>query len=194
MIYDKFADKYDRFFSPLDRLFFANWRAETLSYLPSAGKILEIGAGTGLNFPYYPKCQHAVAGEISLEMLKIARQKTTAVELIQADAEKLPFPENSFDAAFATLVFCSIPNPQNAFVELQRVVKPNGNVILLEHVRPSGLLGFGFDILNLLTVALIDDHFNRQTAQIAKNSGLEILSVKQKALGVVNLINCRIAK
>jgi SAM-dependent methyltransferase len=102
----------------------------------------------------------------------------------------LPFAANTFDAAFATLVFCSIPKPENAFRELRRVVKPNGKIVLLEHVRPNGLLGFAFDFLNILTVALIEDHFNRRTAKIAEDSGLKVLEVKRKAFGIVNLIVC----
>ena len=182
MFYDKVAEKYDQAFAPFERRFLSAWRKEALSYLPENAKILEIGAGTGLNFRFYPKCRHAVASEISFKMLEFAQKKTDFIELVQADAESLPFAENSFDAAFAALVFCSIPNPENAFGELRKVVKPNGKIILLEHVRPKGLLGFAFDFLNIFTRLLIEDHFNRQTAQIAEKSGLKILEVKRKSL------------
>jgi ubiquinone/menaquinone biosynthesis C-methylase UbiE len=177
-------------FAPFEKRFLANWRQETLSILPENSKILEIGAGTGANFTFYPLCKHAVASEISFKMLEIARNKTDKIKLIQSDAETLPFAANSFDAAFATLVLCSIPNPENAFAELQRVVKPNGKIALLEHVRPNGLLGYAFDLLNIFTVALIEDYFNRQTAKLAENTGLKILEVRQKAFGIVNLIVC----
>ena len=194
MIYDKLAERYDKAITPFERRFLSAWRQETLSYLPKNAKLLEIGAGTGLNFRFYPKCRHAVAGEISYKMLEFAREKTDFIELIQADAESLPFTENSFDAAFATLVFCSIPNPENAFGELRKVVKPYGKIILLEHVRPKGLLGFVFDFLNIFTSFLIEDCFNRQTAKIAEKSGLRILEVKEKAFGAVNLIVCENGK
>lgn len=190
MIYDKFAANYDKAFAPFERRFLAGWRAETLSHLPKDAHVLEIGAGTGANFKFYPACKCAVASEISLKMLEIAKAKTVEIELVQSDAERLPFAANSFDAAFATLVFCSIPHPENAFRELRRVVKPAGKIILLEHVRPKKILGYFFDLLNVLTVALIDDHFNRQTARIAEASGLKILEVKEKAFGIVNLIIC----
>jgi len=190
MIYDKFAKGYDKAFAPFEKRFLSKWRAETLSYLPENSRILEIGAGTGANFQFYPASECAVASEISLKMLEFARNKTDEIRLVQASAEVLPFAANSFDAAFATLVFCSVPNPRNAFAELQRVVKPNGKIVLLEHVRPKGLPGFLFDFLNILTVALIEDHFNRQTAQLAESAGLKILEVKPKAFGIVNLIVC----
>jgi ubiquinone/menaquinone biosynthesis C-methylase UbiE len=195
MIYDKFARGYDSALAPFEKRFLSNWRRETLSRLPENARILEIGAGTGTNFQFYPPCSAgAVASEISLRMLEFARQKTNSIQLVAASAEALPFTENSFDAALATLVFCSVPKPDEAFAELRRVVKPNGKIVLLEHVRPAGLLGFVFDFLNLLTVALIEDHFNRQTAKLAEESGLKILEVKRKAFGIVNLIVCEVVK
>ncbi len=194
MIYDKFAKGYDKVFAPFERRFLSNWRKETLSYLPENARILEIGAGTGANFRFYPQCESAAASEISYKMLEFAKGKTEFIELVQADAETLPFAANTFDAAFATLVFCSIPNPQKAFDEIKRVVKQNGKFVLLEHIRPKGLLGYGFDILNFFTVALIGDHFNRQTAKLAEKSGLKVLEVNRKAFGIVNLIICEVIK
>jgi len=191
MIYDKFAKGYDKAFAPFERRFLSKWREETLSYLPENSKILEIGAGTGANFKFYPTSKCAVASEISIKMLEIAQNKTNEIRLVQANAETLPFAANSFDAAFATLVFCSIPNPENAFAELKRIIKPDGKIILLEHVRPNGLLGFLFDFLNIFTVVLIEDHFNRKTTKLAESAGLKILEIKQKAFGIVNLIVCQ---
>lgn len=194
MIYDKLAAAYDRAFAPFEHRFLAGWRKETLSYLPNNARILEIGAGTGANFSFYPPVKHAVASEISRKMLVFAREKTNSINLVQADAETLPFAGNSFDAAFATLVFCSIPQPENAFAELIRVVKNRGVIILLEHVRPPGFWGFAFDFLSILTVALLEDHFNRQTAKTAEKSGLKILEIREKAFGIVNLIVCEVVK
>ena len=195
-IYDRVAKRYDKAFAPLERWFLARWRRETLAHLAENSKVLEIGAGTGLNFKFYPSECNGTASEISIKMLEFAKKKIDSknIKVVQANAENLPFAENSFDSAFATLVFCSIPNPTNAFVELQRVIKPNGKIILLEHVRPTGLLGFIFDFLNIFTVALIEDHFNRQTAKIAENAGLKIVEIKQKAFGIINLIVCENVK
>lgn len=191
MIYDKLAKGYDRALAPFEKRFLNRWREETLSFLPADSRILEIGAGTGANFPFYPKrTRAAAASEISFEMLALARLKTTNIQLVQADAETLPFAANSFDAAFATLVLCSVPKPENAFAELKRVVREGGKIVLLEHVRPAGPLGIAFDFLNIFTVRLIEDHFNRETAKLAEDSGLKILEVKQKAFGIVNLIVC----
>jgi len=127
-------------------------------------------------------------------MLKIAAGKgrPKAVRLVQTWAEALPFKNASFDAAFATLVFCSVVSPRRAFNELRRVVKPAGTILLLEHVRPQGFLGPAFDLLNLVTVPLCDDHFNRRTAEQAQAAGLQIVAVKKRLLGIINLIACQV--
>ncbi|MEZ5427428.1 MAG: methyltransferase domain-containing protein [Pyrinomonadaceae bacterium] len=196
MTYDKIADRYDRAIAPLERMFLSEWRRETLDLLPENSELLEIGAGTGLNFRFYPKCRQSVAGEISCKMLGRARGKLPddTVSLVQTDAENLPFAVNSFDAAFATLVFCALPNPEKGLAELKRVVRHEGRIVLLEHVRPPGLRGYFFDLLNLVTAPLFDDHFNRRTADLAEKAGLKILEVRKKAFGVVNLIVCQVKK
>lgn len=192
--YDRVAPHYDAAMRPLDRWFLARLRATTLRYLPEGARVLELGAGTGLNFVFYPTDTVGVATEPSSGMLRMAREKEkpNRVRLIQSCAEHLPFKNNSFDAAFATLVFCSLARPAKAFSELRRVVKSGGTVILLEHVRPSGLLGPFFDLLSLITVPLFDDHFNRRTAEEAQANGLELIKVERSLLGIINLIACRV--
>lgn len=127
-------------------------------------------------------------------LLEAARLRSGAIKLVRADAQNLPFAADSFDAALATLVFCSLPAPETAFQELQRVVRNKGKIVLLEHVRPAGLKGYVFDAMSVLTVAVFEDHFNRQTAKIAADSGLKILEIRQKAFGAVNLIVCEVVK
>lgn len=189
-VYDALARGYDLLFEPLERLALARWRAETIAFLPNDSRILELGAGTGLNFRHYPPTKFAVALELSKEMIRRARSRITVQRIVQSDAEKLPFANGSFDAAFATLVFCSIPNPRNALSELRRVVRPGGRIVLLEHVRPEGFLGKIFDVISFFTVVLIQDHFNRCTAKTAAESGLRVVEVRKKLKGTVNLIVC----
>lgn len=193
-IYDSFASHYDRLIAPLERSVLSRLRAQTLAALPENSRVLEVGAGTGLNFPFYPRGAHGVASELSCEMLKRAHVKPHPVNLhlVQNSAEQLPFPDSSFDAAFATLVFCSVASPDSAFAELRRVVRPGGTIALLEHVRPGGVLGWLFDGLSVLTVALMDDHFNRRPADDARRAGLELISVDRRMLGIVNIIVCRV--
>ena len=190
--YDAFAPHYERAMRPLERLLLRRLRAAALRSLHAGdgARLLEIGAGTGLNFPYYPPLARGAATELSREMLLLARRKPRPerVHLLQTRAESLPFADDTFDAAFATLVFCSLASPERAFAELRRVVRANGRVVLLEHVRPAGLLGYAFDAISFFTVPLFEDHFNRRTALDAERAGLRILSVERHALGIIQII------
>jgi ubiquinone/menaquinone biosynthesis C-methylase UbiE len=210
-IYDALAPHYDRALRPLERLLLRRLRAATLRALTAdnntrdsegdrsghnkdGARILEIGAGTGLNFAHYPPDAHGAATEPSREMLRRAREKMrpARLRLVQNSAEALPFADDSFDAAFATLVFCSVASPPKAFAELRRVVRAGGRVVLLEHVRPEGLLGPIFDALSFFTVRLFEDHFNRRTAEEARRAGLRLLKVERHALGIIQLIVCEV--
>jgi ubiquinone/menaquinone biosynthesis C-methylase UbiE len=199
-IYDAFAPHYERALRPLERLFLTRLRASTIRALNggdnggNSGRLLEIGAGTGLNFPHYPPGAHGAATEPSREMLRRAQTKPrpARVRLVQNSAEALPFADDTFDAAFATLVFCSVASPPRAFAELRRVVRTGGRVVLLEHVRPAGLLGFVFDAISRLTVRLFEDHFNRRTAEEAERAGLRVIGVEPHALGIIQLIVCEV--
>ena len=160
-----------RFLTPLEKNFLATYRRKMMSELPKTPKLLEIGAGTGANFQFYPACEFVAASEISCSMLQLARPKvlTENLYLVQNSAENLPFAANEFDAALATLVFCSVKSPVACFAELQRVVKKR-RTNRFARTRPSAARAFGyiFDFLNMLTVPLFEDHF--QSAN-RKNGG-----------------------
>jgi len=190
-LYDRFAPHYDRCMRPLEKRLLARLRAGLLARLPAGGRLLELGVGTGANFAFYPRGAAGAASEPSREMLARAAaraERPAGVRLFQAEAERLPFADDSFDAAFTTLVFCSVASPAAAFAELRRVVRPGGTVALLEHVRPAGALGLVFDALNLLTVPLFEDHFNRRTAEDARRAGLRLRRVESHAGGIIQTI------
>lgn len=191
--YNELAPNYEKI-SRFEQRFFPELRSEALSRLPRDARILEVGAGTGLNFAHYPAGASGVASEPNTEMIKRAfdKQKPARVSLVQNCAEQLPFPDDSFDAAFETLVLCSVASPEAALAELRRVVRAGGKIVLLDHVRPRGLLGFVFDLMNFLTVPLFGDHMNRRTSELAKSAGLEVICVEKHARGIINLITCRV--
>src|SRR5215211_6387383 len=104
-----------------------DYRRETLAGL--RGRVLEIGSGSGPNFPYYPE---AVTELISVEpeanlrakAEDAARSAGRPIRVVDALAERLPFEDRSFDAAVAVLVLCSVPDQGAALAELHRVVRP----------------------------------------------------------------------
>ena len=192
--YDRWAAHYDGVMRPLERRLTARLRARAMRELPPRARLLEIGAGTGANFPHYPPGTTVAATEISIEMLRRARAKLPPanVTLVQSPAERLPFADASFDAALSTLVLCSVGSIADALAELRRVVRARGRVVLVEHVRPPGLLGHVFDAASLLTVPFLEDHFNRRTAEEAARAGLRVLRVEPHALGIFQLIVCEV--
>jgi len=191
MIYDRYAGVYDTLLAPLEAAFLGQWRKELIEILPSSGPIIEIGAGTGLNFKYFRNISELVATDISLEMLRHAHNRNPEVKIVRADACRIPFQDDSFTAAIGTLILCSVEDPNEVFTELRRVVRDDGVIVFLEHVRPSGLLGPMFDLLNIATTRLMGDCFNRRTAKLLRDFGFEIIQVEKKAAGAVNLIHCR---
>jgi ubiquinone/menaquinone biosynthesis C-methylase UbiE len=104
------------------------------------GATIEIGAGTGLNLAHYPEAvTRLVLAEPDRHMRRRLRRRAEALhraaEIIDAPAERLPFPDATFDAAVVTLVLCSVPNQEAALAEIARVLRPDGRLHFLEHVR-----------------------------------------------------------
>jgi ubiquinone/menaquinone biosynthesis C-methylase UbiE len=132
-----FAKWYDFFMSPLEQRKFKRIRSELLK--SASGRVLELGSGTGINFPLYHNVDTVIAIEPSQPMIdqSIIKQKAAVVpiEIVHASAENLPFEDHTFDTVVATLVFCTIPNVEKAINELKRVCKPDGKVLLFEHVK-----------------------------------------------------------
>jgi ubiquinone/menaquinone biosynthesis C-methylase UbiE len=96
------------------------------------------------------------------------------------DAQQLAFPDDFFDTVFATFVFCSVPDPVMGLKELRRVCKPEGRLLLLEHMRPGNpVLGFLFDLLNPLVARMMGANINRMTIDHIKSAGWQI-KVDQK--------------
>ncbi len=157
------------------------------------GRLLDIGFGTGLSLAHYRPEVQVIAVDYSRPMLQHARGGAErAVDLVQADAERLPFADASFDSVAFNLCLCTIPDPERAIREALRVARPGARMVFLEHVRshllPVALLQ---DLVNPACVLLQADHFNRRTADIARRAGVEIEHVDRWMLGVFNLIVAR---
>ncbi len=162
--------------APLERRSLGRWRADLWREAPRAGVGLEIGAGTGANFSFYPEGAHVVATDLSFRMLRAAgsKQDASRVGLAAADVQALPFRDKTFDWAAATLVFCEVPDPIAGFAELRRVLRSGGHLLLLEHVRPSGWLGVAADVATAVSAPLVGEHFNRDTESAVQEAGFVI--------------------
>ena len=176
--YNRLSFIYDYVEAPVEYLRFASWRKRLKDSI-TGQRALEVGVGTGKNLSYYPKKIEITAIDLSSGMLKRARKKASkqesSVKLIEMDVQQLDFPDNFFDTIFATFVFCSVPDPVAGLKELNRVCKPDGNLILIEHVRPENvILGFIFDVLNPLAVRMMGANINRRTLENIVKAGWKI--------------------
>jgi ubiquinone/menaquinone biosynthesis C-methylase UbiE len=115
----------------------AGWRYDLLSHV--SGRVLEIGARSGANYPYYRADARVVISDVDATNLGEAIEKFSrfpaGLEITLADAQHLPFADGSFDAVVATLVFCSIPDPSSALKEIARVLRPGGRLYSIDHQR-----------------------------------------------------------
>ena len=134
-----FARFFDRFSQTMEREA-GHYREEMLAGL--TGRVLEVGAGNGLNFGHYPATVDEV---VALEPERYLRERAEAaardaavtVTVRDGVAHPLPVQDDGFDAAVTSLVLCTVPDPAYAVDELRRVVRPGGEVRFFEHVRSS---------------------------------------------------------
>src|SRR5437588_5932766 len=148
----------------------------------ASGVVLEIGAGNGLNFAFYDpgQVERVEAVEPDTSMLRYARERIATakvpITLTQAPVEVLPFADETFDSAMATLVFCSVSDPAGGLREIWRILKPGGKLLLLEHVRSQGTIAELIqDILVPVTTRIAGNcHWNRNTERTVSAAGFEI--------------------
>ncbi len=138
-----FAAVYDRSVAGAEEHGMRDRRRSVLDTL--SGRVLEIGAGTGLNLPLYPATvDRLVVTEPEEHMLRRLRERAghaggraSSLEITQAPAERLPFPDASFDAVVSTLALCTVDDLPAALAEVRRVLDPAGRLVLVEHVRSA---------------------------------------------------------
>ena len=193
-IFDGTAMVYDIALAPLELAGLSHLRRRVM--VQASGAVLEIGTGTGVNFPHYPKGAHVFALDASAEMLSTARKRPCRVcaTFTRADAQVLPFRSQTFDTAVGTLVFCSIPDPLHALSEIRRVLRPGGKLLLLEHTRGHHPVAAVLtDWLNPPWLALNGScHLNRQTARTVAEAGFNVTNIERHAGGIVQVIHATV--
>lgn len=183
--YDRNAGVYDFINSPME--WFGVARMRHRLFARARGVTLEAGVGTGRSFDDYPPDIALVGIDVSQRMLARAARRAAALgraaKLELADVQRLPFPDASFDTATAACVFCSVPDPVAGLRELSRIVRPGGQVLLLEHVRPANaILGALFDLMSILTRRLFGYNTNRRTEENVTAAGLRIVEVRRSGV------------
>ncbi len=190
--YNRIAPYFDVLEAFLEGLFFNEWR-KTLWQKVEGEHVLEVGVGTGKNFPYYPTSSRMTALDFSEKMLQQAQRKKQRlrleVDLELMDVQNLCYADNSFDTVIGTFVFCSVPQPVKGLQELYRVCKPGGQVLLLEHVLSSRpLLAKMMNVINPLVAMSFGANINRQTVKSIKSCGFQKVILDPTSSDMVKLI------
>jgi ubiquinone/menaquinone biosynthesis C-methylase UbiE len=184
-----FSACYDRGFKATEEAGLREMRHDLLAQ--ARGRILELGAGTGLNLDHYPEgIEGLTLVEPDPHMTKRLREKlaragrAAEVLVVEAPAEELPFPDDSFDTVTVTLVLCTVPDQAAALAEIKRVLEPGGQLLFLEHVRSNdpSLAGWQ-DRLERPWRFLGDGcHCNRDTVSAISAAGLQLGEVERGEL------------
>lgn len=176
-----YAGTYDLFNGPAERAGLREQRHDLLTQ--ATGATIEIGAGTGLNLPHYPPAVTRLAliepdPHMSRRLRRRAARSGRDAEIGSATADRLPFPDASFDTAVVTFTLCSVPDEQVALREITRVLAPGGRLLFLEHVRSDDPHIAAKQDKAPFPYPLIGCHPNRDTLREIRASPLAVESIR----------------
>jgi SAM-dependent methyltransferase len=181
-----FAATYDQQIKRAERAGLAAMRQAVVSQ--ASGEVLEIGGGTGANLAHYgPAVTALTITEPEAPMLKRLQRKVQAEAagptVLRAPAEDLPFDDGTFDVVVSTLVLCGVDDQPRAIRELRRVLRPQGRLLFLEHVRSTDpKVARRQDRLNWLNQLTVCCDCNRPTLDTIRQGGFEVTAVEHTSL------------
>lgn len=182
---------YDASMNVMEAFGLSRWREWLVR--GAAGKVLEVGCGTGRNLPLYGEEVQVVALEPYVGVLRRTLRRAGSVPLLVGSAEALPFSTETFDTVISGLVFCSVPDPDLGLREVHRVLKPEGQLRMLEHVRATGPRRARFQdwIQPFWTWLSGGCHPNRDTEANVEAAGFEIEAEGRRAQGTMRRFAAR---
>lgn len=150
------------------------------------GRVLEIGAGTGLNLGHYPATlDELVLTEPDPAMADVLEQRLRGGSgrrgLVRAEAGALPFKDASFDTAVSTMVLCTVPDPDAAIRELRRVLRPGGRLLFIEHVRSDSprLARWQDRLVRPWRLVACGCRCNRRTLELLRGGGFDVAAMRE---------------
>lgn len=189
--WDKYAPRYDRDIGFFERVQFGGGREWVCSQ--AHGDVLDVAVGTGLNLAFYPDAVRLTGIDFSPAMLTLARARAAElgreIDLREGDPQALPFPNASFDTVVCTLGLCGFPDERAAITEMNRVLRPNGSLLLLDHVGSHHrLIRAGQWLLEKLTVRMLGDYQTRRPLPLVEQAGLVIQRQERLKAGMVERV------
>lgn len=186
--WEKFAPRYDKAIGFFERVQFGDGREWVCSQ--AEGDVLEVAVGTARNLAFYPEGVRLTGIDFSPAMLALARSRAAGlgrgIDLREADARALPFRDESFDTVVCTLGLCGFPDERAAITEMHRVLRPQGTLLLLDHVGSHHrLLHFGQWLLEKMTVRTIGDYQTRRPLPLVEQAGFVIRRQERLKAGTV---------
>ena len=181
-----FAMTYDRQMTKVEKAGLRAYREGLLA--GAAGKVLEIGAGTGANLRFYgPAVESLTLTEPEVPMLRRlerkVREQALAATVLRAPAEDLPFEDATFDVAVSTLVLCGVDDQPRALRELRRVLRPGGQLLFIEHVRAGDAhVARSQDRMNRINRFVVGCDCNRPTLDSIRAAGLTVTRVEHTTM------------
>jgi ubiquinone/menaquinone biosynthesis C-methylase UbiE len=182
-----FAAGYDKFMAGTEKAGLADRRKQLLA--GARGRVLEVGGGTGANLPFYGNdVEEVVVTEPEEPMARRLERKlenaSAPARVVRAPAEQLPFEDASFDVVVSTLVLCTVKDPARALGEIHRVLKPEGQLLFLEHVRSdSPKLARWQDRFNVVNKRIGHGcNCNRRTLASIEGAGFSIADIEHDRL------------
>ena len=175
--WDKQAAKYDKQIGWFERHVFGENRSWACGR--ARGDVLEVAVGTGLNLPFYDAEAKVTGIDLSPEMLDIARKRAADlghdVDLREGDAHALPFGDETFDSVVCTYSLCNIPDVDRAVGEMKRVLKPDGRLILVDHIRSESRPVFLIQkIIEIFSIRIDGDNMTRRPLDQVSANGFTV--------------------
>lgn len=192
-IYDELAPSWEQREASAERFLIGKaMRKELARYL--RGDVLELGCGTGTTFPFldWNAVRSLTATDLSDGMLAQARrQKAIAgrpVAFEQVDAGHLPFSEGRFDTVTTSLMLCTVPEPESTLREMSRVVRPDGQIVILEHVcAPNRFIAWTQRRLSPWQQRRMGCHLDRATDCLVREMGFTVRHHRSRFFGIFHL-------
>ncbi len=195
-VYDRLAADWDRREAVGERLMIGEGMRRALAS-ELRGDVLELGTGTGATFRHLDWDQGRItsytATDLSSRMLEQARRRPEIagrpVEFREMEATTLPFPDASFDTVTTSLTLCTVPDPERTLREMSRVCRPDGRIVILEHVlAPNPVIAWLQRRLTPMQERRMGCHLDRSTDRLVREMGFTVERDERKFFSIFHLL------